>query len=953
MTVIPERGLRREAARPLLEREAELAALSALAESARGGDGHLVVVEGAAGIGKTRLLSEARALSSEFEVLSARAGELEGDFAFGVVRQLFEGPLASADPRTRSELLSGAAALATGLFASVPGESQAAATETTFGMLHGLYWLAANCALRRPTLLAVDDLHWADEPSLRWLGYLSKRLEGLPLLVLVATRPPEQARIPALVTEIVTDPLATVIRPATLGQESAASLAETLFGLELDAGFAAGLREASGGNPLYLVAILDAVARQQIAPTAEQAPRLVELGGEAISRGVALRLSRLSTDAAGLVRAAAILGDQTELALAAALAELDATTALDAATALVQSDLLLRENPLSFRHPVVRTAVLERIAGGERMRLHRQAAEILLGKGSLPEQAAGHLLRTIPARDSFVTTTLRSAAKRSLAQGAAGSAVTYLRRALEECAPDEAAAVLWETGVAERLVDDSSAIEHLRRARLLSDDPRQAAAIGLDLSRVLWVGGRKESIEVAAATLDDLGSADVELRQRLTASLIGGALFDPGSYPTAVERLTAIREDELQDGLGADCLLAFLAEHKMRTGRDRRDALRLVERALASGRLAEEREFALISATLTLLVAGEDEVAAAACEAGSREARRRGDLFRTAAFTDVQALAAVERGDLLAAEQHATEALELEHVHRMWPMLPYATSWSIEVAIEQGRLDAARSLLEALSQDDARETTPHAIFVLRARGKLRLAEGDPAGALADFLARGQIAGSLGIENPAFVPWRSQAAMALHRLGRVDEARALVCEELELSRRWGTPRPIGVSLRALGLVEGNAELLREAVEMLADSPARLDHARALIDLGAALRRANSRSEGRKHLREGIDLAHACGATALVTRGNEELAATGAHQRTVMLSGLESLTASERRVAQMAAEDVSNKEIAQALFVTVKTVEVHLSRVYRKLDIESRRQLAGALSAPASNVGAPQR
>jgi len=164
------------------------------------------------------------------------------------------------------------------------------------------------------------------------------------------------------------------------------------------------------------------------------------------------------------------------------------------------------------------------------------------------------------------------------------------------------------------------------------------------------------------------------------------------------------------------------------------------------------------------------------------------------------------------------------------------------------------------------------------------------------------------------------------------------------------------LRALGLIEGGAtgeRLLREAVEVLAESPARLEHARALIDLGAALRRGNSRREARTYLRGGVDLAHRCGAFALVARANEELAATGAHPRKVMLSGLESLTASERRVAQMAAEEVSNKEIAQALFVTVKTVEIHLSRVYRKLDIDSRRQLAGALSARAANVGATLR
>ena len=198
--------MRRELApeeRPLLEREAELAALRSALEAARSGDGRLVVIEGAAGIGKTRLLSEARMLATEFQVLSARAGELESDFAFGIVRQLFEGALASAPTDVRTDLLSGAAALAAPLFALVPGDVEPGGGETSFAMLHGLYWLTANLSLQRPTLLIVDDLHWADEPSLRWLGYLVRRLEGLPLLVVAATRPPEHARPQALVTELV------------------------------------------------------------------------------------------------------------------------------------------------------------------------------------------------------------------------------------------------------------------------------------------------------------------------------------------------------------------------------------------------------------------------------------------------------------------------------------------------------------------------------------------------------------------------------------------------------------------------------------------------------------------------------------------------------------------------------------------------------------------------------
>ena len=192
----------------LLEREAELAALEAMLGAAQSGDGRLVLVEGSAGIGKTRLLAEARALAAEakFEVLTARGGELEGQFAFGIVRQLFEAPLAAANPEIRAELLAGAAGLSESVFVSAPTTASGEGPESSFAILHGLYWLAANFALRTPTLLVVDDLHWADEPSLRWLIYLARRLEGLPLLLLVGTRPSLQADFPALVAELLADP---------------------------------------------------------------------------------------------------------------------------------------------------------------------------------------------------------------------------------------------------------------------------------------------------------------------------------------------------------------------------------------------------------------------------------------------------------------------------------------------------------------------------------------------------------------------------------------------------------------------------------------------------------------------------------------------------------------------------------------------------------------------------
>jgi DNA-binding CsgD family transcriptional regulator len=225
--------------------------------------------------------------------------------------------------------------------------------------------------------------------------------------------------------------------------------------------------------------------------------------------------------------------------------------------------------------------------------------------------------------------------------------------------------------------------------------------------------------------------------------------------------------------------------------------------------------------------------------------------------------------------------------------------------------------------------------------------GDPAGGLEDVLDAGRRFEAVGGRNPAFVAWRSHAALALLELGERDEARRLAGEELELARTWGAPRTLGAALRVTGLIAGGAEgvaLLQEAVEVLVDSPAKLEHAKARTELGAALRRGNRRAQAREHLRRAVELATICRATLLAARAETELLATGARPRRIALSGIESLTPSERRVAELAAEGPTNREIAQALFVTPKTVEVHLSRVYRKLGISSRSQLAAALAEP---------
>lgn len=657
MTVIPEPGTRRERglpARPLLEREAELITLRAAVESARNGDGQLVVIEGPAGIGKTRLLGEARSLATEFEVLSARGGELESDFAFGIVRQLFEGALASAPADVRAELLSGAAGLAASLFAAVPGGFQPAGADTSFAMLHGLYWLAANFALRLPTLLIVDDLHWADEPSLRWLGYLTRRLEGLSLLVLVAIRPAEQAHGPALVTEIQDDALATVIRPATLGQESAARLAEILAGVQPDEDFAVALRDASGGNPLYLAAILDSVARHQIAATADEAPRLLELGGEALSRGVALRLSRLSSEAVALVRAAAILGDETELALAASLAELDTSVALEAADSLVHTYLLERENPLAFRHPVVRSAVLEDLSAAERMRLQRRAAERLLDHGALPEQAATYLMSIVRGSDGFVVDTLRRAAARSLSQGAPEAAVAYLRRALDEPpASDVRGDVLGELGMAEtQAFASDDAAGHLRLA--LADVDDIVRRPDLVIAYVNALATRADSTREAFGLLEQLGEGsrdDRGLWERIEAQLMIAGHYDPAVVPDVRRRWEAIGRQDADDPIESGTLLAVGAYEEARRGVNRRRAVQLATRAFASEVVSPGEHLYLVDALWAFLLAGRFAEAVTAMDDTIERARRTGDRLTAAAFQITAGRIRFERGELLAGEE--------------------------------------------------------------------------------------------------------------------------------------------------------------------------------------------------------------------------------------------------------------------------------------------------------------
>jgi DNA-binding CsgD family transcriptional regulator len=940
----------------LLEREAQVAALEALAEAAWGGGGRFAVIEGSAGIGKTRLLAEARAIgrSAGMRVLAARGGEFEGEFAYGIVRQLFEPLLASAAADLRAELLSGPATLIESLFAAGPvAASHDVPAEGSFAVLHGLYWLAANVAFDRPTLVAIDDLHWADTPSLRWLIYLIRRLEGVPLLVAAGTRPPEgEGRDPALVAELISDPETTTIRPQPLGRASIAKLARELHGLAPDDGFCTALEAATGGNPLFVGAVLDAVAREGTSPTAEHASRLLEIGAQGVSRAVWLRLARLPTTALILLRAASILGDGVELRHAATLAGVEARELGPAAAALVRLDLLRRVDPVEFFHPVVRSAVYETLDLVERDTAHRLAPELLMRAGALPESAAAHLLRVAARADALVVSTLRHAAGRSLAQGAADAAARYLTRALAEQA-DQAtrAEVLVELGLAERRINGPAAADHLRAGLELLTDPVRRGQVALELGRALWFTDRiADALAVVERALDEIDQErDPDLYELLVAELISSAWWHPQTYPIAEKAIGQLDLDALHGGPGSEILLATMAQYEYRLALHRERALELARRALAPGNLLASGSTAFVYAVIVLRGSGLLDEAVSVLDQAIARARRRGDILNVAYMLMRRGRCQTDRGDLRAAVADLREATDLSIAHGMLVAWPYTVGFLAHALLEQGDADEAARVIE---QGDFPEQPPldklHLIWFRLIRGRLRIETGSPERGVEELLQVGQTVRLVPGDNPSSVPWRSWAAEGLRLLDRNDEARALAGEELMLARRWGDPHAIGAALRVLGLVEGGEAgigLLREAIEVLASSQARLEHAHAIVDLGAALRRANQRTEARQLLRDGVDLAGRIGAFGLARRANEEITATGARPRTVLQTGLDALTASERRVAQLAADGMGNKEIAQTLFVTIKTVEVHLSHAYRKLQIRSRAQLDKALLTPA--------
>jgi DNA-binding SARP family transcriptional activator/DNA-binding NarL/FixJ family response regulator len=916
----------------LVDRDRELTELRGCLADALDSQGRLVLVEGPAGIGKSRLLAEGRRLAGEAGalVLAARGSQLEKEFGFGAVRQLFE-PLLTG-PEVRAELLTGSAASAGTVFDVGPDMEQR--HDGSFAVLHGLYWLTVNLASTRPLVLSVDDLQWCDAGSLRFLAYLARRLEGLPVLIVGSLRTGEPHDDEALLADLEHDIATVPIRPGPLSVDGVADLVRRRLGESADDVFIAACHRTTSGNPLLLRQLLRALEAESIHPDASHADTVTAIGSRAVSSLVLMRLGRLPEASVATARAIAVLGDGAALPTTAALAGLAESEAATALAALARAEVVRDEHPLGFVHPLVRDAVYRDLTAAQRELYHERAARVLEATGSAPEQIAAHVLQVPKRASPWVVDVLRRAAERATERGASESAVAYLTRAMEEPpSAEDRSHVLFELGRVEVLSNGFAAVDHLRAAYAGLTDPHSRAAVAQMLARTLvFVGSQGEALQFAREAAAELPGELVDDCQGLDAiGRISGYMhgldakvWRPGETPKLVG-----------EGPGARMLAATLAWELFIDGVDRPGAVALARFALADGiLLSVDTGLLWVVAAIVLIFAEED--VGTFWDDRLADAHAHGSLFEALGVHLWGGYHLWLRGDLPEAYH---SLLSFADQMEMWGNLtvggPYGDGFRVGVLLDLGDLAGARAFLEEI-RPNPRMGDGARLFG-EADAKVLMAEGRYAEALASLESVADLQTS--VSNPVWRPWRGLRAQALAGLGRLPEAIGLVEEELVLARAWGAPRSIGLTLRLLGELkspDGEPEL-REAVAVLSGTTARLEFARALFALATVI---PDRPEGAAaRLHEALDLADQCGAAGLRRSIAEAMHAAGIDAPEP--SGAISLSSRERRIATMHVDGVADRDIAQAMFITPRSVRATVEAVRDRLGVTSREDLRAAL------------
>ncbi|MCX5115069.1 AAA family ATPase [Streptomyces sp. NBC_00378] len=888
----------------------------ALADCAAGGS-QAVLIEGAAGCGRSALADTVaeRAAAAGALVLSAVATVAERQIPWGVLRQLVH--------RTPGFRLpdGGTGGSSSGNTAGNPaGNSGVNSGVNSGGEPSRVEDLREFCdrvcelGLDRPVLLCVDDVQHADAESLRHLQYLVRHARGSRVLVVLtgSQHPPSQD--PLFTTELMRQPHFRRIRLSPL------SPTETARFLELDGCDGLTSDEAyriSGGNPLLLRAL-----------TAEYADTAGDTAGDAhgeaafpapggpFAQAVVACVHRAGPVTTAVARAIALLGDHASPTRAARTAELTGAAANRGLAALRAAGLL---DGVRFRHPAVRDAVLEEAGPAARGRLLRQAARVLHEDG-VPAPAVAKLLLAaasedvVPAEDAATAgepwdvdvdvDVLREAAEESLARGEARPATRLLELALETGTDDQVRAAL-----------------RIRLAQIASRFDPAAAERRVDALLETVRSGRPAA----------------EHEQPLA-----GLLLAQGRISDAAELIL---------GTGADQAGASPLDTMVDT------APGAAERLLRSARLTDATLAPLAQAVTSLLCSEQPDLAVRWSRKLLDEADRSRAPGWSAVFGTLHAESLLRLGDLRGAHTRATAALAALPAQGHGTFVCAPTAVVVRACTEMGQYTEA-SRLTGRQLPRRQLMSLHGLAYLRARGLHHLALHQPHAALADFLEVGRLMESWGVDRPAFLPWRTDATRALLCLGEDHRAEQLALRQLAMAdARRPHVRGLALRMRALaGDAQQRPTVLAQAIDELHRSGDRVETARAMADLGRTLQADGSSSKGCVMIRSAWQLAKDTGAAPLcqeilpdaplVTAPGTAPARAESRPGRAGKAGADKdrpgtsaarLSGSEQRVATLAAQGLTNREISARLFLTVSTVEQHLTRVYRKLRITSRGDL----------------
>ncbi len=920
----------------LVERSEAISQLDEALTAAQTGSGNLVVVAGPAGIGKTALWHTAERLAAArgFATRGASATELEVGFPYGIVRQIYRG--AASDEAHPSEMIAPILGRATGLNN---------VTDVSYQVLDGLYWLVDDMTTQQPLLLAVDDAQWADEPSLRHLCHLCRRLDGLRVVVLLTIRTGEP---PRAATDDLSELASQRIEPLPLSVGGVREMVRRILGEPPSAQFAQACRKQTGGYPLYLAELLRETRERGVRPDDAAIEELDYVDARGLAAHVWRRIEALGAGADSVVGLISILASRAEPGPISRLSDLATARVVEIIDALTTKGVLQTGLPLRFAHPIISAAVHARLPSPRLDTWHREAAMLFDREGADARDVAAHLMRCQPAGELWAVVALRDSAHAVLGRGAPDAAAEQLRRALAEGPPpEERVALLRALARAEDAAGEPDvALDHYDQALRNARSPTDTAEIAIAKAQTLSLLQRSgEALSALEAGLQALDGADVELEQRIDAELIVHAFLTPGARERGLQRL-AHYEGRVPDGPAAQAVLSVMAVGALLGGGSAPQAASLAERALRAGGFRSDGFSAEVwtMATWVLIAADRPDLAQAVTESELPAARREGHRREIMVMEATLAFAAWCRGDLASAVSRAQAGLAVSDsgAHEAW-----CHGFKALALVDTGDIGAIEEALAATAPVHWAEDARGSVSLYHARAKLHIEQGrlDEASSDLDQLRRrAKHAPILGIGDF----WRPVAVTVAHRRGDTDGARAIASELLEDARRFNSAGILGPALRTAALVgEPSSQIaqLRESVDLLAPSSYRLEHARSLIALGAALRRRGERIAAREPLTDGIEIAHRCGAAPAAALGLVELRATGARPRRPVRTGADALTAAETRVASLAASGRSNREIAQELYVTLKTVEGTLGKVYAKLGISGR----GAREALPQAIG----